>query len=106
MIEVDEDEKNSTTSTTKTIPTTTTTEVTRNQTINSTKEASFTAKLSSDDKKLTDQQLETYEQKINHITDHTFKAIIFLIGIILVLTSVVMFMVFKNRYKSSLSEYY
>lgn len=100
MVEVEEEEINSTTTTTKMTTTTTltTTTTTKNQT--SSKMASFTAKLSSSNNernKLSRDELETYEKKMTNFTDHTFKAIFTLIAVILLLTAVIMFLIFKNR---------
>ena len=101
MVEVEEEEINSSTTTIKMTTTTilTTTTTAKNQT--NSKMASFTAKLSSSNnersKQLSRDELETYEKKMTNFTDHTFKAIFTLIAVILLLTAVVMFLIFKNR---------
>lgn len=53
---------------------------------------SFTAKLRS-----REDELAMYENKMSNMTDHTFRAILTLIAVILLLTAVIMFLVFKNR---------
>lgn len=102
MVEIEEEEINSTTTTIKMTTTTTLTTLTttsnKNQT--SSKMASFTAKLSSSNNersRLSRDELETYEKKMTNFTDHTFKAIFTLIAVILLLTAIIMFLIFKNR---------
>lgn len=107
MIELDDNHEEfntTTTTTTKSTSTTTTTTTASNQTKSSA--SSFAAaKMSSSQHKLTRDDLDAYEKQISHFTDHTFKAILILIAVIMLLTAVIMFLIFKNRYKKKFDYY-